>query len=448
MSKPVTNVEIEDVLSSIRRLVSTSDRVERGEGDAPADVADKLVLTPALRVDEATDDASDEADNTVEDQDLADVAESSDAPVDLADEAPEEGVVDAAEEASDEAFFEKIAESVAPDEAAEMSEDANGADVEIDAAPEAEDSLDALDAILSETNENSNEIEDVAPDMPDATDALVEEGENPPEARVLEDHERMDGADESADDEAANNLQRRAAEFEAIIATTDDAWDPDGTTEDDNAASPVGPLPWQEDGDDIVASEEAADDLEDATEAGAGVDEVAKVGDIPEDAVDHTDDAPDMAEDLAVTPAEDAVDEAAAEETAEDDDADLARVMADLARARAPEGVEPAAESAEQAGLDGLQEMISDPDPTPFVFRSQSSVRLADDAGDVADDAGDTDEPLAIEEAMLDEEALRDMVSEIVRQELQGALGERITRNVRKLVRREIHRALASQELE
>lgn len=49
---------------------------------------------------------------------------------------------------------------------------------------------------------------------------------------------------------------------------------------------------------------------------------------------------------------------------------------------------------------------------------------------------------------ILDEEALRDIVSDIVREELQGALGERITRNVRKLVRREIHRALAAQELE
>ena len=52
------------------------------------------------------------------------------------------------------------------------------------------------------------------------------------------------------------------------------------------------------------------------------------------------------------------------------------------------------------------------------------------------------------DEDVLDEDALRDLVSDIVRQELQGALGERITRNVRKLVRREIHRALAAQELE
>ncbi|WP_299042991.1 hypothetical protein [uncultured Tateyamaria sp.] len=52
------------------------------------------------------------------------------------------------------------------------------------------------------------------------------------------------------------------------------------------------------------------------------------------------------------------------------------------------------------------------------------------------------------DEDVLDEDALRDLVSDIVREELQGALGERITRNVRKLVRREIHRALAAQDLE
>ena len=51
-------------------------------------------------------------------------------------------------------------------------------------------------------------------------------------------------------------------------------------------------------------------------------------------------------------------------------------------------------------------------------------------------------------EAVLDEEMLRDLVGEIVRQELQGPLGERITRNVRKLVRREINRALASRQMD
>lgn len=50
--------------------------------------------------------------------------------------------------------------------------------------------------------------------------------------------------------------------------------------------------------------------------------------------------------------------------------------------------------------------------------------------------------------AEIDEEVLRQMVSDIVRQELQGVLGERITRNVRKLVRREIHRVVMSQEFD
>ena len=52
------------------------------------------------------------------------------------------------------------------------------------------------------------------------------------------------------------------------------------------------------------------------------------------------------------------------------------------------------------------------------------------------------------EPALLDEMALRDLVAEIVREELQGGLGERITRNVRKLVRAEIQRAFAARDLD
>jgi flagellar capping protein FliD len=48
----------------------------------------------------------------------------------------------------------------------------------------------------------------------------------------------------------------------------------------------------------------------------------------------------------------------------------------------------------------------------------------------------------------IDEETIREIVSEMVRAELQGDLGDRITRNVRKLVRREIHHALATRELD
>jgi hypothetical protein len=43
---------------------------------------------------------------------------------------------------------------------------------------------------------------------------------------------------------------------------------------------------------------------------------------------------------------------------------------------------------------------------------------------------------------------IRPMISSLIREELQGDLGERITRNVRKLVRQEIQRALTVREVE
>lgn len=69
---------------------------------------------------------------------------------------------------------------------------------------------------------------------------------------------------------------------------------------------------------------------------------------------------------------------------------------------------------------------------------------------EATDTAEERDESDAAEgdEAVLDEESLRDLVAEIVRQELQGTMGQRITRNVRKLVRQEINRALASRDLD
>ena len=49
MSDPVTNAEVEDVLSSIRRLVS-EDRRPINRAKSEAQFEDKLVLTPSLRV--------------------------------------------------------------------------------------------------------------------------------------------------------------------------------------------------------------------------------------------------------------------------------------------------------------------------------------------------------------------------------------------------------------
>ncbi|KZY38606.1 hypothetical protein A3731_39975, partial [Roseovarius sp. HI0049] len=62
MSDPVTNVEIEDVLSSIRRLVSADDREapqhRQTAEAAPRPQEARLVLTPAQRVDEPEGDTA------------------------------------------------------------------------------------------------------------------------------------------------------------------------------------------------------------------------------------------------------------------------------------------------------------------------------------------------------------------------------------------------------
>lgn len=47
---------------------------------------------------------------------------------------------------------------------------------------------------------------------------------------------------------------------------------------------------------------------------------------------------------------------------------------------------------------------------------------------------------------ILDEEALRAVVNTIVREELQGELGDRISRNLRKLIRREIGQIMSENQ--
>lgn len=106
----------------------------------------------------------------------------------------------------------------------------------------------------------------------------------------------------------------------------------------------------------------------------------------------------------------------------------------------------------------GDETLDSEPDPTaettenPAFWTSRSRPDDAADAWDREDgpdatsNAAGTD--LFADDGVLDENALREMISEMVREELQGLLGERITRNVRRLVRREIQRALEMRDLQ
>lgn len=98
------------------------------------------------------------------------------------------------------------------------------------------------------------------------------------------------------------------------------------------------------------------------------------------------------------------------------------------------------AEVAHDDMLDSLQSQ-DETRETPRIVRPNRFLQVAHPVHE---------EPLFDEtsSSKIDEESLRLLVAQLIREELRGVLGERITHNVRKLVRREIQRALAGNELE
>lgn len=79
-------------------------------------------------------------------------------------------------------------------------------------------------------------------------------------------------------------------------------------------------------------------------------------------------------------------------------------------------------------------EQVSGPIPDPVPPVSTMPQMLTDTEGN----------PLTV----MDEAALHDIIRQLIREELKGALGERITHSVRKLVRAEINRALTARSLD
>jgi hypothetical protein len=357
MSDPVTNAEIEDVLSSIRRLVSTDEREKSAAPKAVPDEQDKLVLTPSQRVDDAP-----------EEDDVEDVGATGHAPVEaafLAQYAVEPDSESDAPEHDAEAE-EGAAELAAPDSSDDQDEapepefkhheedhffKASQHGTENGNAPEAD----------SESESSDSPVADAVADSPEEAEKDAADGGD----QAPLDAEETEGAKAATDD--GPDLQARIASVEAALAGRDDEWEPDGDDDDPYAGDQMTTLEWE----------------------------------------DHASDESETAE--AGQDAKPAAFEAASDEGFEPETDDLADDVAPSATER-----------------------------DDHLERPEGAAQGSEDA---------TDE-WQLESDVLDEEALRDMVSEIVRQELQGALGERITRNVRKLVRREIHRALASQEFE
>lgn len=356
MSDPVTNAEVEDVLSSIRRLVSEDKRPLQGSNPSPA--PDRLVLTPALRVAEPVEAEAEQpshdtgaepeqhqAEGRAEDQVESAVAAGDDPahdyssdPYNFDDDQDEDG-----EGHLDLGAFVPAAH-------AQQSESPD------DDVPE-QDGTDDLSRMLS-NNITSPALEDDQPD--DSPQAHAEEA--PMEVDAQEAPALSDNVEALQPQSKAAVLSAKIEELEAAIGNIADTWEPDGASGDAYAGTEAPAMVWE-------------DDPEPVQKEGG------------KSAAHLFEDEP---------PIEDSK-------------------LSSFSRV---------------ANAFGKQETEAQPDP-------EKEQQSAEDSIDYA-----------LDEQLIDEEMLRDLVSEIVRAELQGALGERITRNVRKLVRREIHRALTAQDLE
>lgn len=92
------------------------------------------------------------------------------------------------------------------------------------------------------------------------------------------------------------------------------------------------------------------------------------------------------------------------------------------------------AETEARAAGEGATVLMLTPD-----MRCDAGARRVGGLAEGLEDDGDDDAPGGRSAApILDEESLRSLVNQIVREELQGELGDRIGRNLRKLIRREI----------
>ncbi|OAN72334.1 hypothetical protein A8B82_20165 [Sulfitobacter sp. EhC04] len=346
MSDPVTNAEVEDVLSSIRRLVSEDKRPLQSK-TRPV-VSDRLVLTPALRVAEPEAEVPDEsADATAQDW------------------SEEDAAFEAAygDGSADDAVLGKEPE-------ADASEDD---EIYSTAQTDAENPV--SDKIETDLDDPALDYETDPYNFADDTD---QDGEGTRASRSFDDEFRDLEEDESpvqgldADDSAAPGqhdaqaatLSAKIEALETAIGNIADTWEPDSPGDGEYSGTEAPAMAWEDDLDQTAST--------------------ARLHNLPEN-----------------------------------------------------RGKQPDAAS-----------FFSDRGGDEHVGPDRPVTDRPGAAGDAKASTAEERPVFGDDDQVLDEEALRDLVSEIVRAELQGALGERITRNVRKLVRREIHRALTAQELE
>ncbi|MBO6868524.1 MAG: hypothetical protein JJ877_15890 [Thalassococcus sp.] len=374
MSNSVTNVEIEDVLSSIRRLVSDDAAPKRApdaqSDDDRAQQMGRLVLTPAQRV---MDDMPQE-EAAVEPQPI------------LLTEAfkPSEDVEHSEHQADDTAD-----QDVAYDDEGQADEPAEASVISDIIQEELAAALSEIDAQRgddSDEDDHSEEFEDTSD-----SDEWLEDTAETEAAEVLFENVADDSAEEETETEAK----------------LDDAWEDDEPQDDVSIEDVLNALPSQ----DTAEPEQEADVTSEDVERAQSLEE--KIAEL--EAMVSSRDS-EWATDIEDEGENAAYERQFGESLPWEDASFSSRPMAAF----------------ENASVEEAAAMSAEPMPEP-------------EPEQVAETEAPSDPEMG---AYIDEEMLRSMVTEIVRQELQGKLGERITRSVRKLVRQEIHRALMSQEFE
>ncbi len=477
MSDPRSNIEIMDVLSSIRRLVSEDRKTapttgpstepagkESGaDSEAGALIPDsaRFVLTPAFRVVEA--DAPQEA--------TASTAALDDADSDLPDQKSDLEVAWVRDAEAEEFAASTAATRVVDTSLAGVSVRQSNARIA------AEGAAASLEETIAELEAAVGEIEtDFEPDGGDADDDV------PVPSRP----------DVTA---ASPVIIRPAAGFQGIMAGFDamtldeDRLDTPITAEaSGDAPPPPSPAFWRT----APAKLQPAPGREDSQAAP----ETAAVETTTEPVAEQTRPEPfegtlnrrakDWAGEDAETIGEDeAATDIQPDRGADDRDAEETPVTADAATPLAAKAVDAETADAEAADAEAVaavtvaaetgraetgraepvgagrgrlhlgdfatgRPLIFRPDVTevadaPLAIDTADDDADHDDDADQDDDGGDDDLFDPLNASQLDIEMLRDMVSEIIRAELRGTLGERITRNLRQLVRREIERALEAE---
>lgn len=347
MSDPVSNAEIEDVLSSIRRLIAAGDPDQKDEPQASEPADNKLILTPAFRV------FGGDPDKTLQDAAQTDTA-------------------------------------LPP----------AGRDIPVES--------------LEQDNSAQTEAVDVAEDADDTPPLVLSFDTNMAEPGFQSTSDTsMPPADTQVD-------------FE-------DNWDSDALAETAQVAflhqrvtSVAAHTPSEE-----VAPEEAVEEAS-ATEVEAPVvAEAAAIDAVPEvDAVQEAAVAPEAEEVQKQASDQDEVEQ----DTVAAEEPELVEEEPVLADSDAP--VEDEVE--DQPILAEVDDLADE--PVEDTLGTEVLTATVDDApvSEIVEDDSD----------FIDEEHLQEIVARIVREELKGEMGVKITQAVRRMVRREVTRALSLEKFD